>query len=396
MSLEKIVIEKTNLIDEFVAFSRWVEEYQNVLLNQCEDFQTEEVSDFLKCHQEQLNLLNIRFHLLDMVKLTLEFSLAHIQPQKLTFMLPPTQQKEVCLEVANIKKRVQSDLESMKKLTHNLNESTSKKLTPLIHKADSLFCAILQQDSDKVEEALGEIQRQAVSQSSEGIIGEVAKITRDIYNLFQDFTQKNEFDELRSATQEMPDAVQKINIVMERLESAADQNLEYLEKFMARTSEKMEICSNLQQECLQITESLEKMIQDHPQLADSLGVVQEQIKTKLQGGYEKLITFCQEDETYFIEMMTNQGFQDLAGQTLKKIIDFMESLEMRLLELIRQYLKFVESTGAEEKEMTKGDFFTRLDKAADGHKVALKGPDDLEGQKSSQNDVDALLAGLGF
>ena len=394
MSLEKVIITKKNLINEFVTFSKWVDEYRNFLLKNYNELQSHEVLDFLEKHNEHIQLLNIQFHLLDMVRLTLEFALSRITPENLTFMLPPSEQ-ETITDPTSIIQRVKSDLNIIISLANNLDESVQAKLQPVLNKSDHLFCAIINQDSQEIEESLSAIQHATIKQGGEGMIGEVAKITRDIYNLFQDFTCKNEFDEIRSATQEMPDAVQKINVVMERLESAANQNLEYLEQFLTRASEKMQLCVELREESDQILETLQKIGEENPQLKASLTTICDQVENKIKKGYDSLIFSFQEDESYFIEMMANQGFQDLAGQTLKKIIDFMESLEMRLLELIREYVKFIKGAGVEDEGVAKLDSFTRVDKSVDNTNVELKGPDEVD-QKSSQSDVDSLLAELGF
>jgi len=50
------------------------------------------------------------------------------------------------------------------------------------------------------------------------------------------------------------------------------------------------------------------------------------------------------------------------------------------------------------------EFFVRLKSkwlqpfrtGVEGEEIALHGPDESEGEKSSQNDVDSLLAELGF
>jgi chemotaxis protein CheZ len=74
-------------------------------------------------------------------------------------------------------------------------------------------------------------------------------------------------------------------------------------------------------------------------------------------------------------MMANQSFQDLTGQTLKKVINFVESLQFKLIELLPNYGNFQETQSADVTESEEKE---------------------ESGPLQSQEKVDQMLADLGF
>jgi chemotaxis protein CheZ len=83
------------------------------------------------------------------------------------------------------------------------------------------------------------------------------------------------------------------------------------------------------------------------------------------------------------EILMAQGFQDITGQIIKRVIDLVQDLETSMVELIR--ISGGKSTGAEKVD-----------------EPSLPGPvvpgvDDKKGDvAASQDDVDDLLSSLGF
>ena len=95
------------------------------------------------------------------------------------------------------------------------------------------------------------------------------------------------------------------------------------------------------------------------------------------------------EEAVYLKIMENQSFQDLSGQTLKKIIAFIEKLEFTLLNLLNKY----SGVGIEKKSQPKEDLKSK--EVSEGMEVALEGPQDHV-SATSQNDVDDLLSQYGF
>ena len=85
----------------------------------------------------------------------------------------------------------------------------------------------------------------------------------------------------------------------------------------------------------------------------------------------------------------------MTGQTLKKIIDFLEHLEKKLLNIIQKFGQKFKNIPNER--LAEGEsLITRQDIGVDGQSIDLHGPDESEELKSTQGDVDSLLADLGF
>ena len=87
----------------------------------------------------------------------------------------------------------------------------------------------------------------------------------------------------------------------------------------------------------------------------------------------------------FTEVMMAQGFQDLTGQIIRKVITLVDEIEGNLVELIRIQGESIE----QDKNITK-----------DKDKDELAGPQ-IPGKEAAdvmqgQDDVDDLLASLGF
>ncbi len=83
------------------------------------------------------------------------------------------------------------------------------------------------------------------------------------------------------------------------------------------------------------------------------------------------------------EVLMAQGFQDITGQIIRRVIDLVHNLENSMVELIRI------SGGS-------------TDRGGDAREPELPGPvvpgiDDREGETAaSQDEVDDLLSSLGF
>jgi Chemotaxis protein len=133
----------------------------------------------------------------------------------------------------------------------------------------------------------------------------------------------------------MPRAVDQLQMVIDKTEEAANKTMGIVEKYILKMDD---LADNIRQ--LQGPESCVSFLKD--------------FKNSL------------EDD--FTEILTTQSFQDLTGQTLKKVIKLVGDLEVELVRLITTFgLKI------EEKEVIK-----------------------KEPEKVTQEDVDDLLKEFGF
>jgi len=174
-----------------------------------------------------------------------------------------------------------------------------------------------------------------IQKSQSDLFKEVGKVARKLHDSLKSFRETLDPRLKDLATQGMPRAVDQLQMVIDKTEEAANKTMGIVEKYILKMDD---LADNIRQ--LQGPESCVSFLKD--------------FKNSL------------EDD--FTEILTTQSFQDLTGQTLKKVIKLVGDLEVELVRLITTFgLKI------EEKEVIK-----------------------KEPEKVTQEDVDDLLKEFGF
>lgn len=182
-------------------------------------------------------------------------------------------------------------------------------------------------------------------QSEREIVEGMEDLAQQIHSTLKSFGE--ETDLLAQTKHELPDASERLNYVIEETEKASHRTLEAAEK---------------------LYDVLEKVSDD---------LEQEALKQTLK-----------EAMTHINEIMIAQGFQDLTGQVLKKVITLVSDLETNLKTLIEKAgidYDFIPDKTEEEKRAD-------IEKGV-GPNVTRKSKQDAV---SEQGDVDDLLADLGI
>ncbi|HUJ18048.1 MAG TPA: protein phosphatase CheZ [Nitrospirota bacterium] len=165
---------------------------------------------------------------------------------------------------------------------------------------------------------------------------EVGKITRKLHDSIKSFREAVD-PRLKDITRaEIPNAVDKLQFVIEKTEEAANKTMSVVEKYILRMDD--------------LSGHIRK-VQGPPETIEYLKVFKNGL----------------EDD--FTEILTTQSFQDLTGQTIKKVITLVNDIEGELVRLVTSFGVKIEP-GSKEP-------------AAAAEKV-------------SQSDVDDLLKELGF
>jgi len=89
-----------------------------------------------------------------------------------------------------------------------------------------------------------------------------------------------------------------------------------------------------------------------------------------------------------------QGYQDLSGQVIKRVIELVSDVEKNLVRLVKLASNVEEVAGikqANSKQVTERDETRRLQ--AEGPQINQQDNQDV---MSGQDDVDDLLSSLGF
>ncbi len=165
---------------------------------------------------------------------------------------------------------------------------------------------------------------------------EVGKVTRKLHDSVRSFKEAVD-PRLKDITQaEIPNAMDKLQFVIDRTEEAANKTMSVVEKYLLTLDD---LSTHIRQ------------IQGPPETVTFL--------KQFKNGLEDDLT----------EILTTQSFQDLTGQTIKKVITLVADIEAELVRLVTSFGVKIE-TGTNELAMV--------------------------AEKVSQSDVDNLLKDLGF
>lgn len=201
---------------------------------------------------------------------------------------------------------------------------------------------------------------------------ELGKLTRDLHESLNFF--RNELRIADLATQEFPDAKARLNHVITLTEEAANQTLSAVEGALP-------IATDLAKRCAEIAGHWQKFRMRELSIEE----FRELCRT-LDGFFAAVGRDAETIQQHLAEVLIAQGFQDLTGQIIRKVITLVQDVEQSLVDLIR----------------LSGDLFSR--DAADPGKS--EGHDDTVGPQvpgiqngqalQGQDEVDALLSKLGF
>lgn len=184
-------------------------------------------------------------------------------------------------------------------------------------------------------ESADKIMNSLIQKSQSELFKEVGKVARKLHDSLKSFKEVIDPRLKEIATEQMPRAVDQLQMVIEKTEEAANKTMEIVEKYI--------------------------LIMDN--LADHIRQLQ---------GPEESVKFLKEFkntlEDDLTEILTTQSFQDLTGQILKKVITLVGEIEVELVRLIKTFgLKI------EEKQTTQREI-----------------------ERVTQEEVDELLKEFGF
>lgn len=191
--------------------------------------------------------------------------------------------------------------------------------------------AVANQDYIEADNAIQNIMKKGQS----GIFEEVGKITRRLHDSLTSFRESIDPKLKDIATLEVPNAIDRLQFVIDKTEEAANKTLGVVEKYILTIDELASHIRNIKEP--------------------------EASVTYLRGFKNSL----EDDMT---EILTAQSFQDITGQTLKKVIRLVRDIEEELVRLITNFGLKIEKGIRTETAST----------------------------NISQNDVDNLLKEFGF
>ena len=213
---------------------------------------------------------------------------------------------------------------------------------------------------------------------------ELGKLTRDLHEALNAFRLDSRLAEI--AQNEIPDAKERLNYVVAMTEQAAHRTL------------------NAVEDCLPKAEYLSRQARD---LGESWAKFRkrelsaEEFRVLSKALSEFLVHSAEDGEAIrrnLSDVLMAQGFQDLTGQVIRRVIDLVQDVEKNLVGLVRIT---GERLSAPEQKKTSEPKIAKESSPQPARDVTAAGPA-VPGTKeandvvSGQDDVDDLLSSLGF
>jgi chemotaxis protein CheZ len=216
-------------------------------------------------------------------------------------------------------------------------------------------------NSDKILDEIAKIREGQLFQ-------EVGRLTRQLHDTMNGFSVDSK---LSSMTQhDIPDAKERLQYVITMTEQAANQTLTVVEDVLPVSKE-------LTQQSLELSEKWGRFLDKEMPFAEF-----QSMSAEITDYFQKSTGSLQQMESGLNEILMAQGFQDITGQIIKRVIDLVQDLENSMVELVR-----ISGGKAEPKSANEPDLPGPV----------VPGVDDKKGDiATSQDDVDDLLSSLGF
>jgi chemotaxis protein CheZ len=223
-------------------------------------------------------------------------------------------------------------------------------------------------EADRILDEIGRLRETALFQ-------EVGRLTRQLHDTLASFAVDDRLADLTE--KDIPDAKERLNYVIAMTEQAANTTLNAVEAIVPMAEALDEEAAALSAQWNRFRHR-EMPFEEFKALSQSLAEHFEHSRHDLDA-MQKLLN----------EVLMAQGFQDLTGQIIRRVIQLVQDVEHSMVDMIRisgrRYRDAAEDTASAE--------------AVPAPALALDGPSVPgidTGAVHSQDDVDALLSSLGF
>ncbi|WP_370977990.1 protein phosphatase CheZ [Agaribacterium sp. ZY112] len=254
---------------------------------------------------------------------------------------------------------------------------------------DGQFIAKLQDSAKQLVEVLQNdeyesasvIIHELIEARDQHIFKSVGQLTRALhtaivnFNVDADITQTP--PEIKNS--EISDASDRLHYVLSLTQAAADKTMDKVEAVAP-------IAMNLGQEAQRLRDDWDKLMRREMTKAEFKKLAQriDEFLIQMGDGTEQLNKSLQ-------DIILEQGFQDLTGQALKKVIDLVTDVERELVDLMRIAGQVEQVTGLAIEEQQEQE----KENSSKGEGPVIK-PELRDDVVNGQDDVDDLLSSLGF
>jgi chemotaxis protein CheZ len=210
-------------------------------------------------------------------------------------------------------------------------------------------------------------------QDSMELFAEVGKLTRQLHDSLNSFNIDSRIADL--ATEDIPDAQSRLNYVIETTEQAANTTMDAVETSMP-------IAEKIDTDIKAIMPQWNKLMTRELELGEF---------KELCYDIDKFLKETGQNSSKLTELLTEvlmaQGYQDLTGQVIRRVIELVKEVEDSLVNVLKVFgePEVSEATKKQKKEIEA--------QSPEGPIIDAESRDDVV---SGQDDVDDLLSSLGF
>jgi chemotaxis protein CheZ len=211
----------------------------------------------------------------------------------------------------------------------------------------SFMDCVASNDYQKMENIVDQLVRATESD----LFKEIGKITRRLHDSLEEFKGAIDSGLQRITENDVPNAVDNLQYVIKKTEEAANKTMGIIERYFEESGD--------------LSKKIEK-IKGHDESVSYLRAFKNSLDNDMTA------------------ILTAQQFQDITGQTIKKVIDLVHNVEVELLRLITKFGMLIKPDA---------------DKVAVGvcaGQDASIAETDKSAGKITQSDVESLLNELGF
>lgn len=215
--------------------------------------------------------------------------------------------------------------------------------------------------------------RQLADADQDELFESIGKLTRQLHDSLQEFLEDPRLSTL--TTDELPDAQNRLQYVMQRTEEAANRTMDAVEASLPLAEEMGTEVSAI----LPVWNGL--MSRD---------IDLQQFKTlchQVDGFIRRSAERSEHLHTLLTEVLMAQDFQDLTGQVIRRVIDLVQEVESQLISLLTIFGEDYQKAAQEKNaKAVKGN----------GPEGPVIDPEVRDDVVSGQDGVDDLLSSLGF
>ncbi|MBU2977982.1 protein phosphatase CheZ [Alteromonas sp. C1M14] len=246
-----------------------------------------------------------------------------------------------------------------------------KKNVPISLAEAKQLVAYLEQGDD--DAANGILEAVSAKESVE-LFAEVGKLTRQLHDALNNFQLDERIAGL--ANDDIPDAQTRLTYVIEETEKAANTTMDAVENCMP-------IAESLSERIGSIAPEWKKLMTRQIELGEFKSLC-----IDIDSLFNDATTDASKLTGLLTEVLMAQGYQDLTGQVIRRVIELVKEVEDSLVNMLTM---FGEREGEVVKPVHKAEQTDGV--KAEGPIINAEARDDVV---QGQDDVDDLLSSLGF